>query len=142
MHLILLAGRFHPFCRGLDNRVYYMLAPQGQYYNYSGCGNTFNCNHPQVRQFVLDSLRYWVLEMHIDGFRFDLASIMTRAPSHWKDTQSKRGSESKSPRSRAGSQGEVAVSAGEHLPIVENSSYGLCWFQINCVILFLLTIVV
>lgn len=60
-----------------------MLAPQGQYYNYSGCGNTFNCNHPQVRKFILDCLRYWVLEMHVDGFRFDLASIMTRAPSVW-----------------------------------------------------------
>jgi len=46
--------------RGLANRVYYVVAPQGQFYNYSGCGNTFNCNHPAVRQFVLDSLRYWV----------------------------------------------------------------------------------
>ena len=55
--------------RGLDNRVYYMLAPGGQYYNYSGCGNTFNCNHPVARQFVLDCLRYWVQEMHVDGFR-------------------------------------------------------------------------
>ena len=63
--------------------MYYMLAPEGQYYNYSGCGNTFNCNHPQVRKFILDCLRYWVLEMHVDGFRFDLASIMTRAPSVW-----------------------------------------------------------
>ncbi len=46
--------------RGLDNRVYYMLAPGGEYYNYSGCGNTFNCNHPVVRQFIVDCLRYWV----------------------------------------------------------------------------------
>ncbi|BDA40513.1 Isoamylase 1, chloroplastic [Coccomyxa sp. Obi] len=69
--------------RGLDNRVYYMLAPEGQYYNYSGCGNTFNCNHPVVRKFVLDALRYWVVEMHVDGFRFDLGSIMTRAHSLW-----------------------------------------------------------
>lgn len=60
-----------------------MLAPEGQYYNYSGCGNTLNCNHPQVRHFILESLRYWVMELHIDGFRFDLASIMTRAPSLW-----------------------------------------------------------
>ncbi len=45
--------------RGLDNRVYYMLAPEGQYYNYSGCGNTLNCNHPVVRRFILDCLRYW-----------------------------------------------------------------------------------
>lgn len=70
-------------CRGLDNRVYYMLAPEGQYYNYSGCGNTFNCNHPVVRKFILDALRYWVVEMHVDGFRFDLGSIMTRAHSLW-----------------------------------------------------------
>ncbi|KAK1275666.1 hypothetical protein QJS04_geneDACA004141 [Acorus gramineus] len=67
--------------RGIDNSVYYMLAPKGEYYNYSGCGNTFNCNHPIVRQFILDSLRYWVTEFHIDGFRFDLASIMTRGSS-------------------------------------------------------------
>lgn len=58
----------HP-CRGLDNRVYYMLAPGGQCYNYSGCGNTFNCNHPVARQFIVDCLRYWVEEMHVDGFR-------------------------------------------------------------------------
>ena len=63
-----------------------MLAPKGQYYNYSGCGNTLNCNHPQVRQFILECLHYWVLEMHVDGFRFDLASIMTRAPSLWHDS--------------------------------------------------------
>jgi len=69
--------------RGLDNRIYYMLAPGGEYYNYSGCGNTFNCNHPVVRQFILDCLRYWVQEYHVDGFRFDLASILTRAPSAW-----------------------------------------------------------
>ncbi|KAH6779241.1 isoamylase 1 [Perilla frutescens var. hirtella] len=64
--------------KGIENSVFYMLAPKGEYYNYSGCGNTFNCNHPIVRQFVLDSLRYWVTEMHVDGFRFDLASILTR----------------------------------------------------------------
>jgi hypothetical protein len=46
--------------RGLDNRMYYMLAPGGEYYNYSGCGNTFNCNHPVVRQFIVDCLRFWV----------------------------------------------------------------------------------
>ncbi|KAK4757796.1 hypothetical protein SAY87_019097 [Trapa incisa] len=65
--------------RGIDNSVYYMLAPKGEFYNYSGCGNTFNCNHPVVRQFIVDCLRYWVTEMHVDGFRFDLASIMTRS---------------------------------------------------------------
>lgn len=69
--------------RGIDNRVYYMLAPKGEYYNYSGCGNTFNCNHPVVRQFIVDCLSYWVEEIHIDGFRFDLASILTRAHSAW-----------------------------------------------------------
>ena len=64
--------------RGLDNRVYYMLTPDGRYYNFSGCGNTLNCNHPVVRDFVLNCLRYWVEEYHIDGFRFDLASILGR----------------------------------------------------------------
>ena len=49
-----------PCHRGLDNRVYYMLAPEGQYYNYSGCGNTLNCNHPVVRKFIVDCLKYWV----------------------------------------------------------------------------------
>ncbi len=65
--------------RGLDNSTYYMIVPgSGVYYNYSGCGNTLNCNHPVVRDMILDSLRYWVTEMHIDGFRFDLASILGR----------------------------------------------------------------
>lgn len=66
--------------RGLQNDVYYSL-PQNdkQYYmNFSGCGNSMNCNHPVTSQFILDSLRYWVLNMHVDGFRFDLASILTR----------------------------------------------------------------
>jgi glycogen operon protein len=66
--------------RGLDNKTYYMLTPDGSYYNFSGCGNTFNCNHPVVRAFVIDCLRHWVIEYHIDGFRFDLASILGRAP--------------------------------------------------------------
>ena len=65
--------------RGIDNRVYYIVDPEtGRYHNYSGCGNTFNCNHPIVRDLVLDSLRYWVTEMHVDGFRFDLAAILGR----------------------------------------------------------------
>lgn len=72
--------------RGLDNRVYYMLAPLGEYYNYSGCGNTLNCNHPTVRKMIVDCLRYWVTEFHVDGFRFDLASILTRAHSAWHTT--------------------------------------------------------
>jgi isoamylase len=69
--------------RGLDNRTYYMVAANGEFYNYSGCGNTLNCNHPVVRQMIMDSLTHWVTEYHIDGFRFDLASIMTRASAEW-----------------------------------------------------------
>lgn len=65
--------------RGLDNATYYMLTPDGAFYNFSGCGNTLNCNHPVVRDFVVNCLRYWVSEYHIDGFRFDLASILGRA---------------------------------------------------------------
>ncbi|MDR1128027.1 MAG: glycogen debranching protein GlgX [Treponema sp.] len=65
--------------RGLDNSIYYMLDENKRYYkNYSGCGNTVNCNHPVVRSFIVDCLRYWVMEMHIDGFRFDLGSILGR----------------------------------------------------------------
>jgi isoamylase len=67
------------FCwRGLDNPTYYLLDPEGSYLNYSGCGNTLNCNHPVVRFMILAALRYWVTEMHVDGFRFDLASILGR----------------------------------------------------------------
>lgn len=72
-----------------------MLAAKGEYYNYSGCGNTMNCNHPQVRQFILECLQYWVLEMHVDGFRFDLASIMTRAPSLWHENPEEETGEEK-----------------------------------------------
>ena len=64
--------------KGIDNRTYYLLGPDGSYYNYSGCGNTMNCNHAVVRNMILDCLRYWVADYHIDGFRFDLASILTR----------------------------------------------------------------
>lgn len=64
--------------RGIDNRTYYLLTPDGWYYNFSGCGNTMNCNDPVVRNSILDCLRYWVSVYHIDGFRFDLASILTR----------------------------------------------------------------
>lgn len=64
--------------KGLDNAVYYILDSAGHYANYTGCGNTFNCNHPVCREFILESLRYWVVEMHVDGFRFDLASIFSR----------------------------------------------------------------
>jgi glycogen operon protein len=65
--------------RGLDNLAYYILErDRSRYANYSGCGNTLNANHPVVRRMILDSLRYWVKEMHVDGFRFDLASILSR----------------------------------------------------------------
>jgi len=64
--------------RGLDNAIYYMLDREGRYYNFSGCGNTFNCNHPVVRDLILDSLAYLVAELHVDGFRFDLATILGR----------------------------------------------------------------
>jgi glycogen operon protein len=68
--------------RGLDNAAYYILEDGGaRYANYSGCGNTLNANHSIVRRLILDSLRYWVEEMHVDGFRFDLASILSRDPS-------------------------------------------------------------
>jgi isoamylase len=67
--------------RGIDNATYYMLEQGGaRYADYSGCGNTLNANHPVVRRMIVDSLRYWVTEMHVDGFRFDLASILSRAP--------------------------------------------------------------
>ncbi|MEY8331907.1 alpha-amylase family glycosyl hydrolase [Lachnospiraceae bacterium 47-T17] len=64
--------------KGIDNKIYYMLTPEGYYYNFSGCGNTVNCNHPVVRRFIIDCLRYWVVEYRVDGFRFDLASILSR----------------------------------------------------------------
>jgi glycogen operon protein len=64
--------------RGLDNETYYMLTPEGYYYNFSGTGNTFNCNNPIVRDYVLSCLRYWASEYHVDGFRFDLAAILDR----------------------------------------------------------------
>lgn len=70
-------GRIINF-KGIDNNVYYLLAPDGTYYNFSGCGNTFNCNHPVVLQMIRRSLRYWTTEFRIDGYRFDLASILTR----------------------------------------------------------------
>ncbi len=68
--------------RGTDNRTYYYLTGDGNsrefYYDYTGCGNTFNCNHPIGEKFILDCLRYWVKEMHVDGFRFDEGSVLTR----------------------------------------------------------------
>lgn len=64
--------------KGFDNNIYYMLTPDGNYYNFSGCGNTLNCNHPVVQQLILECLRYWTINYRIDGFRFDLASILGR----------------------------------------------------------------
>ncbi len=64
--------------KGIDASTYYILTPDGFFYNFSGTGNTFNCNHPTVTDLIIDCLRYWVSEYHVDGFRFDLASIMTR----------------------------------------------------------------
>ncbi|KAF2958464.1 glycogen debranching protein [Thermotoga sp. Ku-13t] len=68
--------------RGIDNEIYYMLDTKNKryYLNYSGCGNTMNCNHPVVKEMIIDSLRYWATEMHVDGFRFDLAAILGRTP--------------------------------------------------------------
>ncbi|MFO0824883.1 MAG: alpha-amylase family glycosyl hydrolase [Gemmataceae bacterium] len=70
-------GRTFSF-RGLDNELYYLLDNSGKYLNYTGCGNTVNCNHPVVRDLIMTCLRYWVGDMHVDGFRFDLASILGR----------------------------------------------------------------
>ena len=70
-------GPFISF-KGFDNNIYYMLTPDGKYYNFSGCGNTLNCNHPIVQEMIVRCLRYWVEEYRVDGFRFDLASILGR----------------------------------------------------------------
>ena len=70
-------GRTYSF-RGLDNELYYLLGPDGNYLNFSGCGNTVNCNHPVVRELLMTCLRFWVADMHVDGLRFDLASVLGR----------------------------------------------------------------
>ncbi len=70
-------GPFISF-KGIDNNIYYLLTPEGFYYNFSGCGNTLNCNHPIVQNMILECLRYWVTDYRIDGFRFDLATILGR----------------------------------------------------------------
>ena len=64
--------------KGIDNNIYYMLTPDFKYYNFSGTGNVLNCNHPVVRMFIIDCLHYWATEYRIDGFRFDLASVLSR----------------------------------------------------------------
>ena len=71
------AGPTYSF-RGLDNAIYYLLTPDGEYADYTGCGNTLNCNHPVVRGMIVDCLRHWVVQCHVDGFRFDLASVLGR----------------------------------------------------------------
>lgn len=70
-------GPFFSF-KGFDNKLYYMLTPDGNYYNFSGCGNTLNCNQPMVQQMILECLRYWTINYRVDGFRFDLATILGR----------------------------------------------------------------
>ena len=65
--------------RGLDNAIYYMFDEKGRYANYTGCGNTMNCNHPVMKHLIIECLRYWIVEMHVDGFRFDLATILGRS---------------------------------------------------------------
>jgi isoamylase len=75
------AGRDGPVYsfRGLDNAIYYLLTPDGSgYLDYTGCGNTLNCNHPVVRSMIVDCLRHWVVHLHVDGFRFDLAAVLGR----------------------------------------------------------------
>jgi isoamylase/glycogen operon protein len=72
-----LIGPYYSF-KGIDNSIYYILDSDGNYKDFTGCGNTVNANHPVVIEFILDVLRYWVVEMHVDGFRFDLASALTR----------------------------------------------------------------
>ncbi len=70
-------GRTYSF-RGLDNELAYLMDADGNYLNFTGCGNTLNCNHPTIRELILNCLRYWVGDMHVDGFRFDLASVFGR----------------------------------------------------------------
>ena len=70
-------GPFFSF-KGFDNNIYYLLTPEGNYYNFSGCGNSLNCNHPVVQQMILECLRHWTVHYRVDGFRFDLASILGR----------------------------------------------------------------
>ena len=71
--------------RGIDNASYYWLDEQGDYQNWTGCGNTLNLHHPQVMAWALDALRYWVQVCHVDGFRFDLAPVLGRTPDYQRD---------------------------------------------------------
>ena len=73
--------------RGVDNKSYYWLDDQGGYQNWTGCGNTLNISHPKVMNWTLDCLRYWVEECHVDGFRFDLATILGRTPEYQRDAE-------------------------------------------------------
>ncbi|KGT91072.1 glycogen debranching protein [Erwinia typographi] len=73
--------------RGVDNKSYYWLSERGEYQNWTGCGNTLNISHPQVMTWTLDCLRYWVEECHVDGFRFDLATVLGRTPEYRRDAE-------------------------------------------------------
>ena len=68
--------------RGVDNKSFYWLSDEGEYQNWTGCGNTLNISHPEVMQWTLDCLRYWVEVCHVDGFRFDLATVLGRSPDY------------------------------------------------------------
>src|SRR5260370_27519270 len=70
-------GRTYSY-RGIDNRLFYMIGEEGRYLNFSGCGNTVSCNNPIVRDLIMSNLRFWIADMHIDGLRFDLASVLGR----------------------------------------------------------------
>lgn len=73
--------------RGVDNKSYYWLSERGEYQNWTGCGNTLNISHPKVMTWTLDCLRYWVEECHVDGFRFDLATVLGRTPEYQRDAE-------------------------------------------------------
>lgn len=76
-------GEDGPTCswRGLDNRIYDLLAADGSYLDFTGCRNTLNCGHPVVQDYILDDLRHWAVDTHVDGFRLDLAAVLARLPS-------------------------------------------------------------
>lgn len=108
--------------RGLDERAYYVMAPAGEHYNYSGCGNTFNCNHPVTREFIRDCLRFWAVECRVDGFRFDLASILTRASERWGEASAFGEGGRFGGDGQCADTGEVGVAPGHPLdcpPLIE-----------------------
>lgn len=77
--------------RGIDNRSYYWVREDGDYHNWTGCGNTLNLSHPGVVEWARQCLRFWVDECHVDGFRFDLASVMGRTPEFRRGCAAVRG---------------------------------------------------